>query len=433
MATAGPWVYVEDLGAHVGQSVVIKGWVSHLRSSGQIKFVVLRDGTGVVQCVLSQDQSASAVEAFDQLTQETSCVVEGTVRQDRRAPGGFELTASGLEIVHRSQQFPITPKEHGVAFLMENRHLWLRSSKQHSVLRVRAEVMRASRDYFDQQGFVEVDSPILTPSAAEGTTTLFETDYFDSKAYLSQSGQLYNEATCAAFGRVYCFGPTFRAEKSKTRRHLTEFWMLEPEIAFGDLETVFELAEGLVVFVIGRVLERRAKELANLERDVALLERIKKPFPRISYDKALEILGGRGRSVEWGADLGGDEETELSTAFDLPVFVHRYPAKSKAFYMQPDPENPEVALCTDLLAPEGYGEIIGGSERIYDLALLERRLDEFGLPRSAFEWYLDLRRYGSVPHSGFGLGIERLVAWICGIKHIREAIAFPRMMYRVYP
>ncbi|MFZ1947788.1 MAG: asparagine--tRNA ligase [bacterium] len=433
MATTAPWVYVEDLGAHAGEPVVVKGWVSHLRSSGQVKFVVLRDGTGIVQCVLSKDQSPSAVEAFDQLTQETSCVVEGTVRQDRRAPGGFEITATGLEVVHRAAPFPITPKEHGVAFLMENRHLWLRSSKQHSVLRVRAEVMRASRDYFDRQGFVEVDSPILTPSAAEGTTTLFETDYFDSKAYLSQSGQLYNEAACMAFGRVYCFGPTFRAEKSKTRRHLTEFWMLEPEIAFGNLETVFELAEGLVTSIVERVLERRSADLANLERDVSLLERIKKPFPRISYDEALEILRGRGCPIDWGSDLGGDEETELSKAFERPVFVHRYPAKSKAFYMQPDPENPAVAMCTDLIAPEGCGEIIGGSERIYDLALLERRLEEFGLPRAAFEWYLDLRRYGSVPHSGFGLGLERLVAWICGIKHIREAIAFPRMMYRVYP
>lgn len=427
------WVYVSEIGGHVGKAVMVKGWVSHLRSSGKVKFVVVRDGTGIIQCVVSGPDSGPALDRYDQLTQETSLVVTGTVREDRRAPGGYELLVSDLEIVHRAAPFPISPKEHGVAFLMENRHLWLRSSKQHSVIRIRAEVMRACRDYLDGLGFLEIDAPILTPSAAEGTTTLFETEYFGSKAYLSQSGQLYNEATCAAFGRVYCFGPTFRAEKSKTRRHLTEFWMLEPEIAFGGLEDVFTLSEGLVTFLVERVLRERKDDLANLERDLSALERIKPPFERITYDKAIEILKSKGFQVARGADLGGDEETELSLSFDKPVFIHRYPAKAKAFYMQPDPDDPDLALCTDLIAPEGYGEIVGGSERIYDLALLEERIKEFGLPAEAFQWYLDLRRYGSVPHSGFGLGLERTVAWICGIKHIREAIPFPRLMYRVYP
>ena len=426
-------VYVADIGKYTGKEVVIKGWVSQMRSSGKIRFIVVRDGTGILQCVLSQADSESAFDTYDRLTQETSCIVWGTVREDKRAPGGYEMVASGLEVVQVALPYPITPKDHGIAFKMENRHLWLRSSKQHALMRIRAEVMRACRDYLDGQGFIEVDAPILTPSASEGTTTLFETAYFDSKAYLSQSGQLYNEATCMAFGRVYCLGPTFRAEKAKTRRHLTEFWMLEPEVAWGNLETVFHLAEGLVARVVERVLEGRRADLEVLERDPSLLEKVKAPFPRVTYGKALEILTGKGYKMEWGDDLGGDEETALSLSFDSPVFIHRYPAKSKAFYMQPDPENCDLALCTDLIAPEGYGEIIGGSERIWDLALLEARLKECGLPREAFEWYLDLRRYGSVPHSGFGLGIERLVAWICGIRHVREAIPFPRLMYRVYP
>jgi len=427
------WSYVAEIGGSVGEQVVVKGWVAHLRSSGKIKFAVVRDGTGVIQCVFTESDSGPALAKFADLTQETSCMVTGTVREDKRSPGGYELLVHDLDIVATAPGYPITPKEHGTAFLMENRHLWLRSSRQHSVIRVRAEVMKACRDYLDGRGFIEVDSPILTPSAAEGTTTLFETSYFDSKAYLSQSGQLYNEATCMAFGRVYCFGPTFRAEKSKTRRHLTEFWMLEPEVAFGDLETVFDVAQGLIAFVVERVLERRRGDLVNLERDISALERVKAPFARMTYDEALEVLRAKGYAIEWGADLGGDEETALSLGFDAPVFIHRYPAKAKAFYMQPDPENSEVALCTDLIAPEGCGEIIGGSARIHDLALLEARLHEFGLPREAFEWYLDLRRYGSVPHSGFGLGIERTVAWIGGIKHIREAIPFPRTIYRVYP
>jgi asparaginyl-tRNA synthetase len=426
------WVYIQEINGCVGGEATVKGWIAHLRSSGKIKFAVLRDGTGIIQCVFTRSDSGEAVDKYEELTQETSCVVRGTVREDKRAPGGYELLVSGLEIIQKAEPFPITPKEHGTAFLMENRHLWLRSSKQHSIIRIRAEVMRACRDYLDGRGFIEVDSPILTPASVEGTTTLFETDYFGSKAYLSQSGQLYNEATCMAFGRVYCFGPTFRAEKSKTRRHLTEFWMLEPEIAFGDLEAVFDLAE-LITYVVGRVLDKKRDDLANLERDISKLEKVTGPFPRITYDRALEILAGKGHRIEWGADLGADEETDLSMEYEKPVFVHRYPARAKAFYMQPDPSNPDVALCTDLIAPEGYGEIVGGSERICDLALLVSRLKEFGLPREAFEWYLDLRKYGSVQHSGFGLGIERTIAWICGIKHVRETIPFPRLMYRVYP
>lgn len=427
------WVYVEDIGGYVGKEVSVRGWVYHLRSSGKIRFVVVRDGTGLIQCVIAESDSEEAFARFEDLTQESSCIVSGTVREDKRAPGGYELLARRIELIHKALSYPITPKEHGVAFLMQHRHLWLRSSRQTSILRIRAGMMHACRDYLDQGGFVEVDAPILTPSASEGTTTLFETAYFDSIAYLSQSGQLYNEASCAALGKVYCLGPTFRAEKSKTRRHLTEFWMLEPEIAFGDLDTVFDLAEGLVCHVVRRVLKENARELDNLKRDRTLLERVQPPFARITYDEALAILRDKGCDMAWGDDFGGDEETMLSQTFHKPVFIHRYPAKAKAFYMEPDPQNEMLAMCTDLIAPEGYGEIVGGSERIHDLALLEKRLTEYALPKEAFEWYLDLRRYGSVPHAGFGLGIERMVAWICGIRHIRETIPFPRLMYRVYP
>ena len=427
------WVRIDELSRYVGSEVEIKGWVYNLRSSGRIKFLLLRDGTGFVQCVVSENDSMEVAGIFDQLTQESSCIVRGTVREDRRAPGGYELIAGDIELVHRAQPYPITPKEHGVAFLMDHRHLWLRSSKQNAILRVRAEVIKAAKDYLDGQGFVQVDAPIITPSASEGTTTLFEADYFGSRVYLSQSGQLYNEASCMALGKVYCYGPTFRAEKAKTRRHLTEFWMLEPEIAYGDLDMVFELAEGLVTYIVHRVLERGEKELNILERDRSGLERVSPPFVKMTYDEALLVLKKKGYEVTWGADLGAGEETALSESFDGPVFIHRYPADAKAFYMQPDPENESLALCTDMLAPEGYGEIIGGSERICDLSLLEERLNKNGLPRQAFEWYLDLRRYGSVPHAGFGLGIERTVAWLCGIKHVREAIPFPRMLYRVYP
>jgi asparaginyl-tRNA synthetase len=427
------WVHIDELSRNVGRQVEIKGWVYNLRSSGKIKFLLLRDGTGFVQCVITENDSVELAGIFDQLTQESSCIVRGKVREDMRAPGGYELIASDIELVHRAEPYPITPKEHGVAFLMDHRHLWLRSSKQNAILRIRAEVIKAARDYLDEQGFMQVDAPIITPSASEGTTTLFEADYFGSRVYLTQSGQLYNEASCMALGKVYCYGPTFRAEKAKTRRHLTEFWMLEPEIAFGDLDTVFELAEGLVTYVVHRVLGRREKELNTLERDRSRLEKVSPPFVKITYDEALSVLKKKGHDVAWGADLGAAEETVLSQSFDGPVFIHRYPAEAKAFYMQPDPENEDLALCTDMLAPEGYGEIIGGSERIYDLSLLEERLEKNGLPRKVFEWYLDLRRYGSVPHAGFGLGIERTVAWLCGIKHVREAIPFPRMLNRVYP
>jgi asparaginyl-tRNA synthetase len=425
--------YIEKIGEHAGEQVTVKGWVYNLRSSGKVKFLLLRDGTGLLQCVLTQRDSGQAFETFETLTQETSVVAEGLVREEKRAPGGYELTVTRLDIVSLAQSYPITPKEHGVDFLLSHRHLWLRSAKQHAVLRVRAEVMKASRDYLDGQGFIEVDAPIFTPSASEGTTTLFETRYFDDMVYLSQSGQLYNEAAAMAFGRVYCLGPTFRAEKSKTRRHLTEFWMLEPEMAFAGLEDVLQVSEGLVHYVVERVLENRARELEVLERDTSHLEKVKPPFGRMSYDHAVEWLKDKGFDIEWGRDLGAEEETALSESFEKPTFIHNYPAGAKAFYMEPDPTNEKTVLCADLIAPEGVGEIIGGSERISDLGLLEKRIAEHGLPKAAFEWYLDLRRYGSVPHAGFGLGIERTVAWICGIKHIRETIPFPRMIYRVYP
>ena len=427
------WVYIEDLHQHTGKAVQVRGWVYHLRSSGKIRFAVLRDGTGLVQCVMTEKDSPEAFSAFGQLTQETSCVVVGVVREDRRAPGGCEIIADRIEILQSPPSYPITPKEHGVGFLMEHRHLWLRSSRQNAILRIRAEVERACRDFLDDKGFVAVDSPILTPSASEETSTLFELDYFGSRAYLSQSGQLYNEASCMALGRVYCFGPTFRAEKSKTRRHLTEFWMLEPEVAFGDLEMVFGLSEGMITMVLERVLDRRIKELEILERDISKLEKIKPPFEKITYREALKVLGDKGFDIEFGDDLGGDEETALSMAFEGPVFVHRYPAEAKAFYMQPDPEDDRLVMCTDMLAPEGYGEIIGGSERICDKDLLEQRIEKYGLPKEAFRWYMDIRSYGSVPHAGFGLGIERTVGWICGVHHIRETIPFPRTIYRVYP
>ncbi len=427
------WVYIEDVGKHVGERIQLKGWVYNLRSSGKIKFLILRDGTGVIQCVVARQDSEQAFDQFGRLTQETSVIVEGVAREEKRAPGGYELNVSGIRIVGASENYPITPKEHGVDFLLNHRHLWLRSARQHAVLRVRATVMKACRDYLDGLGFIEVDSPIFTPSASEGTTTLFETDYFDGSAYLSQSGQLYNEATAMAFGRVYCIGPTFRAEKSKTRRHLTEFWMLEPEMAYADLETVFDVSEGLITRVVESVLENRGRELEVLERDISILEKVKPPFGRITYDEALEWLKAKSFDVEWGRDLGAEEETVLSESFEKPTFIYNYPTGAKAFYMEPTPGKEDTVLCTDLIAPEGVGEIIGGSERISDLALLEKRIAEHGLPKEAFQWYLDLRRYGSVPHAGFGLGIERTVAWICGIKHIREAIPFPRMIYRVYP
>lgn len=427
-------VYIGDIGKHQGQEVTIKGWLYNKRSSGKLKFLLLRDGTGVIQCVVFKGEVAPFVfESCDTLTQESSLIVYGLVRSDPRSPGGYELGVKDLQIVHIAQDYPITPKEHGVSFLMQHRHLWLRSSRQHAILRIRHEIIRSCRDFFDHRGFTLLDAPIFTPAACEGTTTLFETKYFDEKAYLTQSGQLYMEAGAMAFGKVYCFGPTFRAEKSKTRRHLTEFWMVEPEIAYCTLDEVMDLAEELVVYLIDQVLKNRRTELEVLERDISRLERVIKPFIRISYDEALDTLKNLGSELAWGEDLGGDEETVLSNHFDKPVLIHRYPAKCKAFYMKADPKNKELALGVDMLAPDGYGEIIGGGEREENLEVLSKKIQEHDLAAEAFAWYLDLRKYGSVPHSGFGLGIERMVSWICGLLHVREAIPFPRMLYHLYP
>jgi asparaginyl-tRNA synthetase len=426
---------INSLGRHVGEVVTLRGWVTHLRSSGKVRFVVLRDGTGLAQGVLVKGRLPEAdFAAFDRLTQESSLTLTGLVKAEPRAPGGFELEAVGLTPLFVAQEYPIAPKEHGVGFLMDHRHLWLRSPRQQAILRVRDEVSRACRDFFHQHGFVLVDTPILTPTACEGTTTLFETNYLDrGKAYLSQSGQLYLEAAAMALGRVYCFGPTFRAEKSKTRRHLTEFWMAEVEAAFFTLEDVMQLAEDLVRTLVLRVLENQGAELAILERDIKLLEAVAGPFPRLSYAEALERLKEAGVEVPWGEDFGGNEETVLSQLFDRPVLLHRYPLSCKAFYMEADPGDPRLALCVDMLAPEGYGEIIGGSQRVADLDVLLGRLADHNLPQEPLEWYLDLRRYGSVPHAGFGLGLERLVGWICGLKHVRETIPFPRLLERLYP
>jgi len=428
-------VYIEDIGKHEGQEVTIKGWLHNRRSSGKIHFLIVRDGTGFIQGVMSK--AAVGEELFkqaDHLSQETSIIVTGTVRGDKRAPSGYEIDVKGFEIVGQSHDYPITPKEHGVDFLLDRRHLWIRTERQQAILRVRHEVINAIRDFFNSRGFILADTPIFTPAACEGTTTLFPTQYFEeTTAYLTQSGQLYNEANAMALGRVYCFGPTFRAEKSKTRRHLTEFWMVEPEMAYASLDDVMELAEDLVVEVVARVLDKRRPELKVLERDTSTLERVKKPFPRISYDDAVKTLQSKGLPIEWGGDFGGPDETTLSEQYDRPVMVHRYPAAVKAFYMKPDPDRPELALGVDVLAPEGYGEIIGGGERLADLDLLLKRIKEHDLPQEAFEWYLDLRRYGTVPHGGFGMGIERVVSWICKLDHLREAIPYPRMLYRLYP
>jgi asparaginyl-tRNA synthetase len=427
--------HIDRIAEHEGQNVTIRGWLHNRRSSGKIHFLTIRDGTGFMQAVVSK--AAVGEDTFkqtDHLTQETSLIVEGTVRADKRAPGGFELDVTKLETVGESRDYPITPKEHGVDYLMDRRHLWIRSQRQQAILRVRHEVIDAVRDFFNSRGFILADTPIFTPAACEGTTTLFPVQYFeDETAYLTQSGQLYNEANAMALGRVYAFGPTFRAEKSKTRRHLTEFWMVEPEMAYADLDDVIDLAEALIVSVVARVLDERRPELAVLERDLGKLEAVKPPFPRISYDEAAKILRDKGQPFEWGGDFGGTDETVLSDQFDRPVCVHRYPAAVKAFYMKPDPERPDLALCADVLAPEGYGEIIGGGQRLDDYDLLLQRIREHGLPQDAFEWYLDLRRYGSVPHAGFGMGIERVVSWICKLDHLREAIPYPRMLYRIYP
>ena len=427
--------YIQDIARFDGQAVTLKGWLHNRRSSGKIHFLTLRDGTGFIQCVMSrQAVGDEAFKAADHLAQETSLVVEGTVRSDTRAPGGYEVDVTRLQVVSESQNYPISPKEHGVDFLMDRRHLWIRSQRQQAILRVRHEVINGVRDFFNERGFILADTPIFTPAACEGTTTLFPVQYFDEEtAYLTQSGQLYNEANAMALGRVYCFGPTFRAEKSKTRRHLTEFWMVEPEMAYATLDDVMDLAEALIVRVVQRVLERRQPELKVLERDTSKLERVTPPFPRLSYDDAAALLKDKGLPFEWGGDFGAPDETAISENFDRPVCVHRYPSAVKAFYMKPDPQRPDVALCVDVLAPEGYGEIIGGGERIDDYDLLVARIEEHKLPKEAFEWYLDLRRFGSVPHGGFGMGIERVVTWICGIDHLREAIPYPRMLYRIYP
>jgi len=427
-------VSIRHLADSVDQEVRLLGWLENKRSSGKLAFLMVRDGSGTVQAVVSKKQvSAEAWEQVERSTQESTVAVTGKVNADERAPGGHELHVSDFELLHLTEDYPITPKEHGTAFLMQHRHLWLRSSKQRSVLRVRNEVEQAIRDFFYEREFVLIDSPILTPAACEGTSTLFETDYFGDPAYLSQSGQLYLEPAAAAFGKVYCFGPTFRAEKSKTRRHLMEFWMVEPEVAFLEFGGLCELAEEFLSYVTGRVLERTSDELEVLERDRSKLEAVVAPFPRITYSEAVEVLRKEGYEIEWGDDFGGDEETVLANLYDRPVMVTHYPSKTKAFYMQPDPDNPDLALAVDVLAPEGYGEIIGGSQRIHDHDLLLQRIDEHELPREAFQWYLDVRRYGSFPHSGFGMGIERFVAWMCGVPHLRETIPYPRMLYKIYP
>ncbi len=429
-----PVVSIENIARYEGQDITIQGWIRLRRSSGKLSFLTVRDGTGDIQAIVSKatvgdDQFA----VCGQVTQESSVILTGNLRKDARAPGGFELDVASVRVVQLAEPFPIQPKEHGVGFLMEHRHLWLRSSRQHAILRVRHEIIRTCRNFFDERDFTLIDTPIFTPNACEGTTTLFQTQYFDQTAYLAQSGQLYGEAAAAAFGKIYCFGPTFRAEKSKTRRHLMEFWMVEPEMAFAELPDAMQLAEELVAEVIQRVLENRRAELTILERDVAALESMIPPFPRITYEEAITRLKERGVDIQFGDDFGSEQETVLAQSFDRPVLVHRYPAAAKAFYMARDPERPDLALCMDMLAPEGYGEIIGGGQRIHDLDTLRQQIAAHDLPEEAFKWYVDLRRYGSVPHAGFGMGIERVVAWICGLDHVRETIPFPRMLYTLYP
>ena len=442
-AITAPVARISELSKFEGQTVTIQGWLYNQRESGKLLFPIIRDGSGLVQGVVPKNAVAPEVfDAFKGLTQESSLIVEGKVRADKRAPGGYELDVSNVRVIQKVKEedpYPITPKEHGVDFLMEHRHLWLRSPRQSAILRVRSEIEKAMHDFFEDRGFIRTDPPILTPAACEGTTTLFPVDYFDEQAYLTQSGQLYIEATALALGKVYSFGPTFRAEKSKTRRHLTEFWMVEPEVAFAGIDDIMALAEDFISFIVQRVVERRRPELQTLERDITKLENIKTPFPRITYDEAVQILqdghakGELDNKFEWGGDFGSPDETYISSKFDRPVMIHRYPAVVKAFYMEPDPNRPDVALCCDVLAPEGYGEIIGGSQRMSSYELLLKRIHEHGLPEEAFKWYLDLRKYGSVPHAGFGMGIERAVSWICGLEHVRETIPFARMLYRLYP
>jgi asparaginyl-tRNA synthetase len=441
--TETPIATIREVGRYEGQAVTIRGWLYNLRESGKLLFPQFRDGSGIIQGVIAK--SAVSPELFDSikgLTQESSVIVTGKVRADKRAPGGYELDVTGAQVVQKVKEddpYPISLKEHGVDFLMEHRHLWLRSPRQAAVLRVRAEIIKAARDFFDDRGFTLTDPPILTPAACEGTTTLFPVDYFEEQAFLTQSGQLYVEATAMALGKVYSFGPTFRAEKSKTRRHLTEFWMVEPEVAYATLDDLMRLAEEFITHIVTRVLERRRPELDTIGRDITKLEKVATPFPRISYDEAVKMLkeghekGLVENEFEWGGDFGSPDETYISSQFDRPVMIHRYPAKIKAFYMEPDPERPDLALCVDVLAPEGYGEIIGGSQRMASYELLLERIHQHELPEEAFKWYLDLRKYGGVPHAGFGMGIERAVAWICGLDHVRETIPFPRMLHRLYP
>lgn len=428
------WVTINNISGHEGQTVELKGWVANRRSSGKIRFLLIRDGHGVIQCVVTPDQVSQEVfELVDKLPYESSVIVCGQVKRDTRSPVGYEIGLNDLKLISEAQPYPIAKKEHGVGFLMDHRHLWIRSSQQTALLRIRSTVSGSARRYFDELGFVSVEAPILTPTACEGTTSLFEVEYFDRSAYLTQSGQLYGEAAAMALGKIYVHGPTFRAEKSKTRRHLTEFWMIEPEMAFYDLDQTIELAEGLICRIAEEVLDKCSFELMSLERDRGALEKIKPPFPRITYSRAVEILKEQKIEFNWGDDFGGDEETVLSNAFDKPVFVTHYPSAIKAFYMKKDPKNPRLALAVDLLATEGHGEIIGGGQREDSLDILESNIAEAGLDRDPLEWYLDLRRYGSVPHAGFGIGVERTVAWMAGIHHVREAIAFPRLMDRLYP
>ncbi len=427
-------VRIKDLPRHVGEKVTVNGWLYNKRTSGKLQFPIIRDGSGYLQCVVfKKEVSEETWNASDRVTQESTVRVTGTVRAEERAPGGVEMGVETFEVMDLVQDYPITPKEHGTAFLMDLRHLWLRSKNQHAILRIRNEVEKACRDFFYDRDFVLIDSPILTANAAEGTSTLFETDYFGQKAFLSQSGQLYLEPAAAAFGKVYCFGPTFRAEKSKTRRHLMEFWMIEPEVAFLEFDGLQELAEEFVEYIVGRAVERCAEELKTLERDVTKLENVKRPFPRITYREAIGLLKTKGMEAKFGDDFGGDEETVIANSFDRPVMISRYPTTIKAFYMQPAGDDPTVALGLDMIAPEGYGEIIGGSQRIHDHDLLLQRIKEHNLPVEAFQWYLDVRKYGTFPHSGFGMGIERVVAWISGVPHLRETIPYPRMLNRIYP
>lgn len=430
-----PEIYINNLSEHVGKEVTLKGWLYNKRESGKVKFLILRDGTGYLQCIVFKGNVTPEVfEIAEQLHQEAAYEVTGIIKEEPRAVGGYELDATDVKLISASEDYPITPKDHGIEFLIDNRHLWLRSKRQVSIMKIRHRIVKAIRDFFDNRDFTLFDPPIITPNASEGTSTLFEMDYFDlGKAYLTQSGQLYAEAGAFALGKVYTFGPTFRAEKSKTRRHLTEFWMVEPEMAFYDLNDDMDLAEEMLEYIVKSVLKDNKADLEILERDISKLEKIERPFPRLSYDDAIQLLKDEGHEVEWGKDLGAADETIISNKFDKPVMVHRYPAEIKAFYMKRDPENEKLALCVDVLAPEGYGEIIGGSQREDDYDKLLGRIEEHKLPVNFFKWYLDLRKYGSVPHSGFGLGLERTITWICGIDHLRETIPFPRMIYRNTP